>query len=265
MRLKNHDLLGFCHRVSYAALVSLIVWISVFLPMPDGINYSEDIRYRAVRWLDLPVAIATQPMSCGDSALDLWFRTWCLLPDIELEEYFFYHMRIGVPAYVTLFYIPILFRAGCSWWRRRRKTGLSLRPPEDPEDSPIGRRHKKYLLGFCHRVAYSTLVAAIVWMSVPLALHSGHRTPPASRGGINLTLAQWLNLPVAVSTQLLPCAEAAADLWFRHSCPEKFRNWTYLFQHLRVGIPTYVLLFYLPSIYRRCCSWWRRRRRSDPS
>jgi len=264
MRLKNDDLLGFFHRIVYAALVSLVVWISVLLPIPDDINYSEDIRYRVVRWLDLPIAIATQLMPCDDSALDLWFRTWCLFPEVGLEEYLFYHMRIGVPAYVMLFYIPTLFCAGCSWWRRRCKSGLPFRLPENPGDSPIGRRHKKCLLGFCHRVAYATLIAAIVWMSVPLALHSEHRTPPASRGGIHLTLAQWLNLPVAVSTQLLPCDEAAADLWFRHNCPERFRSWPYLLQHLRVGIPTYVLLFYLPSIYRCGRSWWRRRRGSGP-
>lgn len=117
---------------------------------------------------------------------------------------------------------------------------------------------KKSLLGICHRVAYAALISAIVWISVDLPLPDD--SYPPTRWGISLTITRWLDLPIALATQLLPCSESGIDLWFRIRCPEPIEYRRYFFNHMRVGIPAYVLLFYLPIICRRVCCWWRRRR-----
>ena len=126
MKFKKNDLFGFCHRVAYAALVSAIVWIFVFLPLPEGISYPGDMIIQVVRWLDLPIAAATQIMPCNEFAVDMWFRVRC--PElgygiVDLRGYFFNHMRIGIPTYVLLFYLPNLYRVGRGWWRQRRGSG----------------------------------------------------------------------------------------------------------------------------------------------
>ncbi len=105
----GHALFGFCHRAAYAALVSAIVWIFMFLPLPEG-GYPDGMTVRVIRLLDLPIAVATQIMPCDEFAVDLWFSVrgggGCPEPIGDLRTYFFNHMRIGVPSYLLLFYLP---------------------------------------------------------------------------------------------------------------------------------------------------------------
>lgn len=122
MRIVKKRLIGLCHRVAYAALVSAIVWIFVDLPLPEG-SYPPTrwgVSLTIARWLDLPIAVATQPLPCSESAIDLWFRIRCPEPIGDLWRYFFHHMRVGIPAYVLLFYLPSIYRLSRSWWRQRR-------------------------------------------------------------------------------------------------------------------------------------------------
>ncbi len=121
MDIKNSYILGFCHRVAYAALISAIVWVFVFLALPEGTSYPGDMTMLFVRWLDLPIAVATQIMPCDKFALDLWFRVRCPEPFGEYRRYFYNHMLIGIPAYLFLFYLPNIYRAGRNWWRQRRQ------------------------------------------------------------------------------------------------------------------------------------------------
>ena len=91
------------------------------------------------------------------------------------------------------------------------------------------------------RILYSCLASCIVWLAYLLPL-------PQSELGrrMNSVVLRALDFPVAVATQVRPCAESAVDVWFRVHCPEPIgdlRAW--FFNHLLVSVPTYTLLFYL--------------------
>lgn len=124
MRLNKNVFFGLCRRVAYAALVSAIVWIFTFLPLPEG-RFSRIATVQIVRLLDLPIAVVTQIMPCTDFAVDLWFSVrgggGCPEPIGNLRTYFFNHMRIGVPTYVLIFYFPSIYR---SIRGRRRLDGV---------------------------------------------------------------------------------------------------------------------------------------------
>ncbi len=115
MNFKKSDVVGFSHRVVYAGFISAIVLIFTFLPLPEGVTYPGDNTILVVRWLDLPIAIAARLLPCGHSAIDLWFRYWCLEPIDDLRRFFYNHMRVGIPTYVLLFYLPSIYRAGRNW------------------------------------------------------------------------------------------------------------------------------------------------------
>ncbi len=116
-----------------------MVWIFLFLPLPEGTVYPEGMDIQVVRWLDLPIAVATQLVPCDEFAVDMWFRVRCPEPIGDLRRYFFNHMRIGIPVYLLLFYLPNIYRTGHNWWRRRR-AGSQAQPGarsltyEDSED-----------------------------------------------------------------------------------------------------------------------------------
>jgi len=138
--LKKSTLLGFCHRLAYAALISSLVWIFAFLPLSEG-TYPPTrwgIRLTIARWLDLPIAVATQIVPCHESAIDLWFRIRCPEPIDGLERYFFNHMRIGILAYVLLFYFPAIFLACRRWWHHRRRASSSPTSEEVSGDAQTG-------------------------------------------------------------------------------------------------------------------------------
>ncbi len=118
------------------------------------------------------------------------------------------------------------------------------------------------ILGLSHRLAYAALVSALVWIGAHLPLPAG--TYPPSRWGVRNTLVRVLDLPIAAATQVLPCNEFAIDLWFTgtggEGCPHDAKGVTAFFiNHMRVGVPTYLLLFYLPAIARAGRNRWRRR------
>jgi len=252
-------LLGFCHRVAYATLVSALVWIFVHLPMPEGISHSEDWLLQIASLLDYPIAVASQIVPCDENALDMWFRVRC--PEFgygsfSLREYLFNHMQIGILAYVVIFYLPNIYRYGRDWWYRRRGEG----PPVLPERSEdIVRLKKSFFLGFCHRLAYAALISALVWiLFVDIPLRERILYP---KDWFTQVVLVWFDLPIAAATQFLSCDQAAVDCWFRVWCPEL--NWPtqhYFYNHMRVGVPIYLLIFYLPSIYRCGRDWWCRKR-----
>ena len=122
---------------------------------------------------------------------------------------------------------------------------------------------KAHLFGFSHRFAYATLFSAMIWIGAFLPLPEG--TYPPTKVGIRNTVLIWFDLPIAVTTQILPCDEFAIDLWFTvkggELCPGNGGTRTEFFvNHMRVGISTYMLIFYLPSIFRAGRGWWLRRR-----
>lgn len=111
---------GASHRLAYAVAISSVVWVLAVQPL----NLPADgLAFRMVQVLDLPIATASQLLPCDESGLDLWYRVGpgqSSCPHNPGREFFLNHMRIGVPAYVLLLYVPSIFRATRDWWRRRR-------------------------------------------------------------------------------------------------------------------------------------------------
>jgi hypothetical protein len=114
----------------------------------------------------------------------------------------------------------------------------------------------KLLLGLCHRIAYATTfaLAGLLLAVMPLGL----KLDPTG------VTTHVLNLPVAAVGLILPDEWQGIDLWFSQ------QEWGYLhfsetlIRHLRLAIPVYVLLFYVPSLFRGAVKWGRgRRRRHD--
>jgi len=161
-------------------------------------------------------------------------------------------MRVGIPVYVFLFYLPIIFLAvrDLLWGRRVPAKAL-------PAGCDAAKSMKSAVFGFCHRVAYAALISALLWVvfvDIPLRGRILY-----SNAWISQVVLIWLDLPIATVTQFLPCNEAAVDCWFRVWCPEL--TWPtrgYFYNHMRLGTPIYVLIFYLPTIYRSARGWWLR-------
>ena len=122
MESKMRRLLSACHRFAYAALVSALVWIFAQLPMQMN---PPELGARILLVLDWPIAVATQVLPCREFAVDLWYAG--AAPDgcpqgfanqVSTREWFFNHMRVGIPVYLFLFYVPDLLA-----WLRRRVVG----------------------------------------------------------------------------------------------------------------------------------------------
>ena len=122
MELTRARLIGFGHRIAYATLVSSLLWIGVSLPSEAMLTDPYGRSAWFVRLLDLPIAVATQALPCEEFALDLWFtiRGERVCPGVPAREAFFNHMRLGIPVYVLLFYVPNVLLGAVRWWQRRR-------------------------------------------------------------------------------------------------------------------------------------------------
>ncbi len=125
MKLRKKLLLGLSHRIAYAALISALVWILALMPRQPVEPYSFEALLALA--FDLPIAVATQPLPCKEFALDLWFSVeggeGCpqgFANQVSARERFFNHMRVGIPVYMLLFYLPNVFLYLIRWGRRRR-------------------------------------------------------------------------------------------------------------------------------------------------
>ena len=115
---------GLANRIAYAALVSALLWILVGLPM----SYPYGFNGQLVFALDWPIAVATQILPCKEFALDVWFTgkggegcPEAYHPPVPAREMFFNHMRVGIPVYAFLFYLPNIALGLVRWWCRRRE------------------------------------------------------------------------------------------------------------------------------------------------
>lgn len=61
-------------------------------------------------------------------------------------------------------------------------------------------------------------------------------------------LLKVLDLPVAAVNTLLPWQWKGIDVWSSKRQPEHESVWRTLLVHLRVAVPVYVLLFYVPNV-----------------
>ena len=123
---------------------------------------------------------------------------------------------------------------------------------------------KRQLINLVHRIAYAALISALVWILARLPMQLN----PYGPGALLLLALDW---PIAVATQPLPCKEFAIDLWFTveggEGCPSgigyQVPAWEMFVNHMRVGIPVYVFLFYVPNILIGSVRWWRGRGRPE--
>ena len=120
--LNTERIARFCHRVTYAALLSAIVWIYINLPLAEGAAPPSHwtLGGELVRLIDLPIVIATQALPCSETAVDLWFVRYHCPHEWDARHYLFSHMRVGIPVYVVLFYLPNVYMYGRRRWQRRR-------------------------------------------------------------------------------------------------------------------------------------------------
>lgn len=113
---------GALHRLAYATAISAIVWLVSAQPLNVSL---KGLTSWTIRILDLPIATASQLLPCDERGLDLWYRVapgYSSCPHNPGPEFFGNHMRIGVPAYLALFYLPNLLLAARRRWRRSKAT-----------------------------------------------------------------------------------------------------------------------------------------------
>jgi hypothetical protein len=100
----------------------------------------------------------------------------------------------------------------------------------------------KRLIGFINRVAYAMLVSGFVWYLtlVPFTM------TPLGRGA-HLVFVKVLDFPVAMVSSVLPWQLKGIDPFSSERQPERANMWELLHAHVRVAVPVYVTLFYVPN------------------
>ena len=116
-------------------------------------------------------------------------------------------------------------------------------------------RRWKRVVGFIHRVTYAVLLSVFVWY---LTLVPFTMTP--LRRSSHLALVKVLDFPVAMVSSVLPWQAKGIDLFSEERQPERANMWELLHAHVRVAVPVYVILFYVPN----AITFLRRRLRTPP-
>jgi hypothetical protein len=96
-------LLGLSHRLAYAIAVALTGFFLIVMPIGLRIEF-------LVRLLDLPVAAAGLLLPLEWRGIDLWFQPqeWGYVDPLQG---LLRHLRVAIPAYVVLFYVPNVLSA----------------------------------------------------------------------------------------------------------------------------------------------------------
>lgn len=124
----GRDLLGFAHRLTYATLLALLTWLLSWLPVSTQLAGSAIVS-AVLKVVNFPVALASQAMPLTWRGLDLVFAE--RLPHtVATSEFLLRHLRVAIPVYVFLFYLPNLLRSGLDGLRRRRTAPSNSRPLE---------------------------------------------------------------------------------------------------------------------------------------
>lgn len=120
-------LLGLSHRVAYATAIAGAVWLFYSISFGGPLGNSSRVLLKLA---DLPIATASQLLPCNARGVDLWYRVGpgeSACPHYTTaSESLGSHMRVGVAAYVLVFYLPNLFLAARRRWRGRRAAALSI-------------------------------------------------------------------------------------------------------------------------------------------
>ena len=117
-------LVGVVHRVAYAALISFIVWF-LWTARFNTLPFGRDLQLGIVKVLDFPVAMVSEQMPrTGWRAIDP-FTSDQMGHNEPDEKVLLWHLRLALPVYVVLFYLPNI----AMWIVRRLRNG---RPKEAP-------------------------------------------------------------------------------------------------------------------------------------
>jgi hypothetical protein len=100
---------------------------------------------------------------------------------------------------------------------------------------------RRSVIGGLHRVAYATLLGVAGWYLtvVPFGMTPLPRT-------VHVAALRVLDFPIAIVNSVLPWQLRGIDVFATERQPERANMWQLLHAHLRVSVPTYVLLFYVP-------------------
>jgi hypothetical protein len=126
LQILTRHAVGFCHRLAYGLLASLITFIALGVGVQPG-RYELVLVYLA-KVLNLPVALVgllTYPYG----GIDLWFGTG-YGPDPR--QLLMQHLTFSLPIYLALFYAPAVIRALYRRWRASRT------PAEEPAPANEG-------------------------------------------------------------------------------------------------------------------------------
>jgi hypothetical protein len=66
--------------------------------------------------------------------------------------------------------------------------------------------------------------------------------------GTHMVLLRALDFPVAMVSAVLPWQLQGIDVWSPERQAERANMWDLLYAHLRIAVPTYVALFYIPTV-----------------
>lgn len=119
---RKRTLLGFALRFAAAILISLLIWWLFVTPF-DRLPISCAADLFIGRALDFPVALAGEllyPIRGMELVFGDRFGTWCDF--CQVEQMFWLQMRLSVPVYLLLLYIPTMLR-----WIARRDVRLPKR------------------------------------------------------------------------------------------------------------------------------------------
>jgi len=126
-------LIGFAHRVAYAALTALLTWHACTWPFGES-STQRKIATTVCYAFNFPTAIAgriTAPYRGMDPFFDRGGE-WCDF--CSPQQVLWYHVQFAVPVYVALFYLPTL-----ALWIVRKRRARSRREQvagvESPDDA----------------------------------------------------------------------------------------------------------------------------------
>lgn len=105
---------GFSHRLAYALALSLLVWNLYVLPVGMGGNGGPVLLSLA----NAPVGAAALLVPCPARGIDAPFLQCHHQGGQSASEFFLSHLRVAVPVYMFLFYLPFLLRRAKVWLSR---------------------------------------------------------------------------------------------------------------------------------------------------
>lgn len=106
---------GFFLRLGYAVALSALVWN--FFVLPLGVDL--DAWGPVLNALNAPVATASLLVPCPERGLDAPFSQCHQQGGQTPPRFFFNHLRLAVPVYVLMFYLPNALRGAWRSWRGR--------------------------------------------------------------------------------------------------------------------------------------------------